>query len=220
MKNMVRKISLAQFLYKILGMKRYLLYMLLCFFSLCASAQETAEQVLNRFFEKVEKSTLVTDFAVTITDDQSQPMNYNGSIRMRDTRFTLAMFSTEAVYDGKTLYLYSEDSNELTLSTPTQEELLDVNPVLFAQALKLRSSLRFSANAPEGMYSIDFIPNYQDAGIRKFVLRLNKNTLLPAEIQVRESRQTTILRFKNAKYEAGVPSFVMSKPDAFLNDMR
>lgn len=201
-------------------MKRVLIYIYALALSLTAVAQESAKSVVERFLQKVEQKTLSTKFSMTISDQASQPLTTNGTIRMRGECFLLTMFSNEAAYDGKTFYLYQEDINELTLSTPTQEELLQANPVLFAKALMLQATLRFAPAQKEDVYVVEFIPNFQDAGVKKFVLRLRKSDLLPLEIQMKEAKQTTVLRFQEAKYESTYPSFILQKSGAYLNDMR
>jgi len=197
-----------------------LLTILLCICPVLLSAQ-TADEVVRNFLNKLDKQTLVTDFKVTVAEDATQPMHYNGTISMRGRMFVLNMFGMEAAYDGKTLYLYSSDTDELTLSNPTEEELTEANPLLYARALVLQSTLRFSPGTQkEGVWSVDFLPNYQTEGVKKFVLKLRKSDNMPIEIQIREGKQTTTLTLQNAKYQSAVPSFILSKPDAFLNDLR
>ena len=123
--------------------------------------------------------------------------------------------------------MYQEETNELTLSNPTEEELLDVNPMLFARALLRNSTVRFAANAknntPNGELSLDFLPTNKDAGIQRFVLKLRKADLAPLEIQIREQQQQTIIRFSHASFSPKASSsalFQLVYPSAWLNDLR
>ena len=127
----------------------------------------------------------------------------------------------KGAYDGKTYYLYSEDANELTLTNPTPEELREANPVLFARELQRLSKVRFSAaSKDQNVYAIELIPNNQDAGVQKFTIKLRRADLVPLEVSVREGQQTTVLCFEEAKYVTTVPSFVIAKQGAFVNDLR
>lgn len=180
---------------------------------------ETAKETVQRFFGKIEAQQLTSPFTLTVSESATQPLTYNGTLRMHGEQFQLNVFDTQAAYDGQTLYLYTEDINELTLSTPGPEELLEANPLLFAKALLLTSTLRLSANQPKQGYSIDFIPNNQAAGIQKFVLRLSAD-LLPQEITINEGKKRTTIRFTQPRYERPTGNFVIKQPKAFLNDLR
>ena len=91
--------------------------------------------VLQSLLATLEQKTLVSDFSLSIAEQQAQPMTYSGNLAMHGQQFALSMFAMDAAYDGNTLYIYSEDLEELTLSTPTEEELAQTNPFLYAQAL-------------------------------------------------------------------------------------
>lgn len=201
-----------------------LMYLLLCLaFPVMTTAQNntTADAVLLDFLSKVETHTLTSNFTITVQETANQPISYTGKMQMRGDKFRLNMLGNEGAYDGKTYYLFSEETNELTLSTPTHAELLDINPVLFARQLQRLSTVRFNAsNKDNKRYLIDLVPNNQEAGIKKFSIKLRKGSLIPEEIIVNESGTTTTIRFSEATFDNTIPSFVISKPGAFINDLR
>jgi outer membrane lipoprotein-sorting protein len=129
------------------------------------------------------------------------------------------MFAIEAAYDGNTLYMYSDNTEELSLSTPTDEELQQTNPFLYAQALL--PVCQYTEKAVGDKTQITLTPNDQSAGITKFVLLLTTATLLPTSIEIHEEdgKQTT-LRLNNARYTDDTPSFVIEKEGAYINDLR
>ena len=91
--------------------------------------------VLQSLLSTLEQKTLVSDFSISIVEQQSQPMTYAGDLTMHGKQFALNMLSIEAAYDGKTLYMYNDDMEELSLSIPTEDELMQTNPFLYAKAL-------------------------------------------------------------------------------------
>ena len=91
--------------------------------------------VLQSLLATLEQKTLISDFSLSIAEQQAQPITYTGDLAMHGKQFTLSMFAMDAAYDGSTLYMYSEDTEELTLSTPSEEELIQTNPFLYPQAL-------------------------------------------------------------------------------------
>ena len=248
-------------------MKKHFLYIVLCLSCLLTTATATT---LDTFLQTLADNTLHADFVITISEGASQPMNYPGTITMRGDRFMLEMFDMEAAYDGKTLYVYSATTDELTLSTPTEQELMEANPFLYAQALsevctiteqpivvqagahltitltttddltlstpteqELMEANPFlythalskvctiteQTTAPQAL-TIILTPNDQSVGIQRFTLRIEKETMLPSSIEIKEGKQLTTLRLTNPTYTTDIPSFTIIKPDAFLNDLR
>ena len=186
--------------------------------------------VLQSLLATLEQKTLVSDFTMTYTQSpiaNSQPMTYTGNLAMHGKQFSLSMFNMEAAYDGNTLYMYSDELEELSLSTPTEEELVQTNPFLYAQALlpvcqyaekvvgdKTQITLTPTSNSQSP------IANSQPP-IAKFVLRVTTATLLPTMVEIHETEgPLTILRLNNARYTNETPSFIIEKEGAFINDLR
>ena len=197
-------------------------------FSLPCLLTNATAATLDTFLQTLAENTLQSDFVITISEGASQPMNYPGTITMRGDRFLLEMFDIEAAYDGKTLYVYSATTDELTLSTPTEQELMEANPFLYAQALsEVCTITEHPIVVQAGAHlTITLTPNDQTAGILRFTLALRQEKQqgaplwLPQEITIKEGKQQTTLRLTNPTYTTNIPSFTLTKPDAFLNDLR
>ena len=175
--------------------------------------------ILQSLFSTLEQKTLQSDFSITITQEQTQPMTYAGTLAMRDEKFALEFIGIEAAYDGQTLYMYSEDTEELTLSTPTEEELVQTNPFLYARALL--PLCEYAERVLGDKTQITLTPRDQSLGINKFVLRLVTTTLLPVAAEIHESDgKVTTLRLNNPEYKNECPKFSIDKPEAFINDLR
>lgn len=186
---------------------------------LLAAQTAYAGEALDAFFRQMETQTLQADFVLTVSEDAAQPMNYPGTITMRGERFALAMFDMEAAYDGSTLYIYSESTDELTLSTPTQQELTEANPFLYARALADVCTVSERAAQDGQSTTIVLTPKDQSAGIQRFTLVVKNH--VPQKVTVKEGSKQTVLVLKNAAFfpEAG-GTFRLEKPDAFVNDLR
>ncbi len=176
--------------------------------------------VLNQFFRTLTEKTLKADFRITIAAQADQPIAYNGDILMQGQNFFLTMGDIEIAYDGATLYNYSESINELTLSTPTHDELLQANPLLFAQALAENCTIR--QQEANGHYIFTLTPqNAAEAGVQQFTLQIRKSDLLPMKAVMKESAQSsTTLQLSNVSYTTETVSFVIEKTDAYINDLR
>ena len=197
-------------------------------FSLPCLLTNATAATLDTFLQTLAENTLQSDFVITISEGASQPMNYPGTITMRGDRFLLEMFDIEAAYDGKTLYVYSATTDELTLSTPTEQELMEANPFLYAQALSEVCTITEQPIVVQAgaHLTITLTPNDQTAGILRFTLALRQekqqgvSLWLPQQITIKEGKQQTTLRLTNPTYTTNIPSFTLTKPDAFLNDLR
>jgi hypothetical protein len=174
--------------------------------------------VLQSLIATLEQKTLVSDFAISIAEQHAQPITYSGDLAMHGKQFTLSMFAMDAAYDGNTLYMYSEDLEELTLSKPTEEELTQTNPFLYAQALL--PVCQYAEKHIGDKTQITLTPNDQSAGITKVVLRVVTATLLPTIVEIHEDGgKTTTLRLNNARYTDEPQSFTIEKEGAFINDL-
>lgn len=173
--------------------------------------------VLQSLLNTLEQKTLQTNFTISIAQQQEQPMTYSGDLTMHGKQFALNMLSTEAAYDGQTLYVYSEDMDELSLSTPSEEELLQTNPFLYAQALLPICEHTETVIGDKTQITLTPI----SSPIGKFVLRLTTATLLPTAIEIHEDDgNTTTLRLSNAQFSDSIPTFTIEKEGAFINDLR
>ncbi len=176
-------------------------------------------EVLQDFFQKLEQKTLESAFSLTMQDNATAPTTYTGTLTMHGEQFAVNVMGIEASYDGETLYSYSEDTDELTLSSPTQEELTEANPLLFAKALT--DNCTTTTKEQNDKYVITLVPTDKSAGVQSFTLTLDKANLLPVSATMKESvsKQTT-LTFKAPRYTQSKPSFLLQKEGAYLNDLR
>lgn len=179
--------------------------------------------ILQSLLATLEQKTLVSDFTMTYTQspiaNSQSPITYTGDLAIHGKQFTISMFAIEAAFDGNTLYMYSDDTEELTLSTPTEEELLQTNPFLYAQALL--PVCQYTEKAVGDKTQVTLTPYEHAAGISKFVLRVTTTTLLPTSIEIHEENgKLTSLRFNNARYTDETPSFIIEKENAYINDLR
>ena len=178
--------------------------------------------ILSSFLTNLETKTLQSDFTVTVSEEVNAPMNYPGSLVMQGDRFHLSMFDIEAAYDGKTLYMYSAQIDELTLSNPTEQELLEANPFLYARALVDVCHVVERETSDHTQTIVTLTPNDQTIGINRFVLKLRNEDLMPLSVEIKEGKQTTVLKLNEPKFIPSSPHPFTLSPDkdTYINDMR
>ena len=179
--------------------------------------------ILSSFLTNLETKTLQSDFTVTVAEDINSPMNFPGSLTMHGQLFNLTMFDVNAAYDGKTLYMYSIETDELTLSYPTEQELVESNPLLYAKALVPVCNIveRPTTNDQLPTTIITLTPKDQSIGINRFVLKVRNGDLMPLSVEIKEGKKISTLKFKEPKFIESKQEYKI-QPDksTFINDMR
>ena len=177
--------------------------------------------VLSSFLATVEQKTLQSDFTITVSEEVNAPMNFPGKITMQGDKFLLTMFDIEAAYDGKTMYMYSAQTDELTLSNPTEQELIQANPFLFAKTLVGVCNIVEKTSSDGKNTIVTLTPKDQSAGINRFVLKVRNEDLMPLSVELKESKKSTVLKLNNPRYVTLQPQFVIQPDkDTYINDMR
>ena len=179
--------------------------------------------VLSSFLANMEMRTLQSDFTVTVSEEVNAPMNYPGAVTMHGSCFTLTMYGIRAAYDGKTMYMYSGETDELTLSHPTEQELMETNPFLYAKALVNVCNITERTASDGKQTIITLTPKDQSIGINRFVLRVRTADLVPLQVDIKEGKKSTTLKLKEPKFVNNLqPSAFRIQPDknTYINDMR
>ena len=179
--------------------------------------------VLSSFLANLENKTLQTAFTVTVAEEVNAPMNYPGEIIMQGNKFRLEMMDIEAAYDGKTMYMYSGQTDELTLSNPTEQELLEATPLLYAKALVPVCNVT-ERTTQDGLQTIvTLTPKDQSIGINRFVLKVRNSDLMPLSVEIKEGKKISTLKMKEPKFVSTTPEEIyVLKPskNTYVNDMR
>ena len=175
--------------------------------------------VLSSFLANLETKTLHSAFTVTVSEEVNAPMNYPGDIIMQGDKFRLEMMDIEAAYDGKTMYMYTGKTDELTLSNPTEQELLEANPFLYAKALVPVCNVTERTSGDQTI--ITLTPKDQSIGINRFVLKIRTADLIPLSAEIKEGKKTSVLKMKDPSFITGKQDYTLT-PDknTFINDMR
>ena len=109
-------------------MKSYLIYILAILPACLFSQNDTQAQEL---LMKAEKS--ITDGGVIHASFEG---DLQGEIILKGEKFHLNSNGIQSWYDGKTQWSYSEDTQEVNISTPTPEEIQSINPYSLMQTYK------------------------------------------------------------------------------------
>lgn len=177
--------------------------------------------ILTSFLANLEQKTLQSDFTVTVSEEVNAPMNYPGSLTMQGDKFLVTMFGLEAAYDGKTMYMYSGETDELTLTNPTEQELVEANPFLYAKALVDACNIVEKPSTDGKQTIVTLTPKNKEAGIDRFVLKVRTADMMPLSVELKEGKKMTTLKLTNPRFVTLHPEFII-KPDkdTYVNDLR
>lgn len=148
----------------------------------------TAEDILDSATQKYQSAkSLTATFTVTESGNA-----VNGTIIVSGDRFNVTTPEMSIWYDGRTQWTYSASTQEVNITEPTAEELQQVNP--FAIINSFRNAYNATIIKSEsGKHVLQLSPrSSQYPNIRRVILTLSSNTLLPSEIKISTENNSEI----------------------------
>ena len=100
---------------------------------------------------------------------------------------------------------------------------MESNPLLYAKAIVPVCNVteRTITGNPSPVTLITLSPKDQSIGINRFTLRVRNSDLMPLQVEIKEGKKNTTLKFKEPKYITGVQKWeITPEKDTFVNDMR
>lgn len=148
---------------------------------LSAQGADTARQTLDKAVAKVKKAGGISlSFAISSSQGSA-----NGTMKVQGNKFQVSTPASKVWYDGKTMWTYSPQSNETTLTTPTAAELGEINPMLYLNAGN-RFDVKYGKNSGNSKTLI-LTPKSRREGVKTVTLILNATTLFPQKILITPS---------------------------------
>ena len=115
-------------------MRKYIFSVLIALLSLPVIAQQQQSQakaVLDRTADAFRKAGGVkADFVVKAVTNGLAEGAENGTIQLKGEKFVLKTSDVVTWFDGKTQWSYVAKNDEVNVSSPTQEELQQINPYI------------------------------------------------------------------------------------------
>lgn len=148
-----------------------------------ASASLTAEQVAQKAAAVISNSKSISaTFTLSGNGRKS-----SGSIKSSGNKFSVVLPDVSSWYNGKALYVYNPRIGETTITTPTAQELMESNPLLYVKGAGSNYTYKFSPVKRNGKYVIDLFPLKNKSGIQKLTFTVNANNFHTEKIVVNTS---------------------------------
>lgn len=122
--------------------------------------------------------------------------NTSGTISIKGTKFNAKTPQAIVWYDGKTLWTYMKNNQEVNVSTPTKASQISMNPYTFINVYK--SGYKLSMKNVSGGWQIHLTATNNARTIREMYITIGKN-YYPKTIKMRQSNGWTTINVSNFK---------------------
>ena len=166
-------------------MNRLAIVFVLFIFSLISAAQdqETAKKILDDFSTRFNSfSSIRANFTFTDINLREQTSDsYEGKVTFKGKKFRLNVLESETWFDGKTLWNYLSDVNEVNVSEPDPEDDIIINnPFQLFTSYETRFNYSFRGEINDDgktIYEIDLLPMDLNLEYSRIRIRILKNNL-------------------------------------------
>lgn len=191
---------------------------------------------LSTLLSNLETKTLQSDISFTVQEQGQAALTSPGKVTMQGVCFMGSARGYEVAYDGSTFYFYDPDANELTLTRPTEDELMMTNPMLYARYLSHNGTVRETTNK-DGTVTCHLTPAQPaqpaQPELTRITVKIKDNK--PLSVELKALKRTVSIRFKNPQYinstiqqcasaqqqlPSGERPFTISKDGSYINDLR
>ena len=147
-----------------------------------------------------------------------------GYIKLQGQKFVLNMGGSITWFDGKTMWTYLKNNDEVNVTSPSASEVAKMNPYSFLTFYKKGYTSKMGGSTAKEHEVV--LTGGAGSPYKKVVVRVNKSTNTPTSIKLTSSKDvlTTIKCnsfLKNQKYK--VSTFQFNKknyPNAEIIDLR
>lgn len=187
-----------------------------------------AVKLLSSLLSEVKTMAIKTDFKLIMTvKGNPNPQYVNGVFTLKGSKFVLDMFQLKTYYNGVTQWSYVSQNNEVSITTPSEKDLSETNPMAILMAYSTKSLVSFSTaiKSPKN-YCIEMIPNAKEKDLQKILVQINKTTNNPVSIKIfYKNGNVNMLSLTNfqrdVKVDDGFFVFIPSKIKGIhINDLR
>ena len=186
---------------------------------LVANAQ-AAKSVLDKASSEFRKCPSVNvTFEVAIGGDID-----NGTILLQGNKFCTRLSNTITWFDGKTMWSYVKDNEEVNVTEPKPAQVAKMNPYAFIDMYKSGYDIAFGVNTHDYFEVVLTTKNDKNT-IKKAVIRIDRFSYQPKYILMGGSKadiEIKVTSYKKGKKQADT-AFKFNKkkyPNAEIIDLR
>ncbi len=143
--------------------------------------------ILNKISSTYKNSTgTQMELKISFIDNKTgQSSATNGTLKTSGNKFNLTTNFAIMIFDGKTLDVYDKQANELTVSTPTKEEVSSIDPTaimtMFKEGYKISEPQYDTTD--NNLVRINMYPEDRKAETSMITLTIDTATSTPKSIK-------------------------------------
>lgn len=173
-------------------LKTYLL-ILLAFVAFPAplSMALTASQIINKTASTVESFPSLHLSLVSTSGKTS----VSAKLVMSGPRFVFTTSDMEVYYDGQTQWTFDPSAGEVTLTTPTAEELAEINPLAFLRNYARNSDRDYTTSIVStagNKTQIKMVAKTRKQFVKSTLITIDTSTWLPTEVKAELTNGQTV----------------------------
>lgn len=109
---------------------------------------------------------------------QTKAKKKAGKLKLKGNKFTLSTEELELFFDGKTQWTLMKELNEVSISEPTKEEMLQLNPILIVNEFGKTHHVQFDADSEKDKvnFLLNLFPKENKFDHFKVVIVVQKDT--------------------------------------------
>jgi outer membrane lipoprotein-sorting protein len=180
---------------------------------------------LDTVIEQLDSSTGITAH-FTLQGEADSGLFMQGSIKMQGKKFSIHTQDLTTWYDGKTMWTYAASIGEVNITTPTPQELAEVNPYLILDNYKHSFVVKELNSTQRGERLFHLTPTKRNTSINHIILTIATQEMAPIAFEITDNNNNTILvniTDYNNKAHLPASAFTFDKtlyPHADIIDLR
>ena len=175
-------------------MKKICFLFLTALFSTVTMAQD-AKSVLDKAAANITvKEGVKANFTMT-----GGIGNASGTILIKGKKFHATTSKATVWFDGKTMWTYMKDNEEVNVSNPTEAQLQTINPYNFINLYK--NGYTYTMNTAGTNYVIHLTSNSADRKIKELFISVNKKSYEPMQVKMLQGKKWTTFDITSIKKE-------------------
>ena len=155
---------------------------------------QTAMQVLDKAAAEFKQSASVNiSFEVGVNGEVDK-----GSILLQGNKFCTKLSNKTMWFDGKTMWTYVHDNEEVNISEPSASQVAKINPYSFLNMYKQGYDVAFGGNTSE-YFEVVLTAVDAKASVKKMIVRVNKKTNAPTYVMMGSTKadmEISVLSYK------------------------
>lgn len=159
-----------------------------------AADNMTARKVLDKTAAVVgKKSGAQAQFHIA----NAKLGNASGTIAIKGNKFNARTADATVWFNGKTQWTYMKNTDEVNVTTPTQAQQTQMNPLTFINMYK--SGYKLSMKTVEGKYEVRMVAENKARSVQEMYIVVNPKTFVPTQVRMRQKDSWTTINISNFK---------------------